>query len=105
MIQSPDMKTNMNLTVNETSRVASGFYFNATADKTTATVAIHSWGVQVVCHNAANRVWRGGGRHFQTIAAALAGYKSGAMQAIIRAAGEANHAAVEATETAGKAAL
>lgn len=80
----------MNIQILETSRTASGTYFQASCEKKTALVAIHSWGVQVICQNAANRVWKGGGRHFPTIAAAIMGYKSGEMKAIIRAAGEFN---------------
>jgi hypothetical protein len=45
--------------------------------------------VRVCCQNAAHRTWRtGAGKLFPTIAEAVAGYKSPAMKAIIRAAGD-----------------
>jgi hypothetical protein len=42
--------------------------------------------VQVICQNAAHRVWRGAGRFFPSFEAALAGYKSASVRSLIQAA-------------------
>lgn len=44
--------------------------------------------VWVCAKNASHKVWRGFGRRFETVAQALAAYKSGEMQAMIRAAAD-----------------
>jgi len=81
----------MNIQITQTIKAPTGFYFSATCEKVSATVAIHSYGVQVVCQNAAHKVWRGSGKFFPTIAAAIDNYKSGEMKAIIQAAADMQH--------------
>lgn len=56
--------------------------------KTRAFVAQSRWGVTVCTLNASHRAWKGPGRSFTNLAAALAAYKSPAMQAILQRAGE-----------------
>ena len=63
-----------------------GVYVQASCGKVSALVSVHEWGLQVCCQNAANKVWRGAGKWFPSVPAALAGYKSAEMQNIIRAA-------------------
>lgn len=63
-----------------------GFYCGATCGKTSAFVSITKHGFRVCCKNACHDVWRGAGRGFETLADALAGYKSPEMRAIIQAA-------------------
>jgi hypothetical protein len=71
------------ITANATS---SGFIVEATCNKVSALVSINSWGVTVVCQNAANRIWRGMGKTFTSAEKALAAYKSPEMKAIIHVA-------------------
>jgi hypothetical protein len=76
----------MEVQVTETRKDRNGVYVYASCKQTSASVAIHAWGVQVCCHNAAHKVWRGSGKHFSTLDHALAGYRSAEMRAIIQAA-------------------
>jgi DNA-binding protein H-NS len=76
----------MNIIITEQLRGEHGFTLAATCDKVQGVVSIHRHGVQVLCVNAAHRVWRGGGRCFNSITDALAAYKSPEMRAIIQAA-------------------
>lgn len=66
----------------------------ARCGKVEAVVGIYAYrsgykNVAVLCLNAAHRAWRGGGRNFRDIEAALLGYKSAEMKAIINAAAAA----------------
>lgn len=72
-------------TVTEIRFTDCGIYAAATCGKKSATVCIRDHGVQVVCHNAAHKVWGKFGRHFANIAEAIAAYKSPQMKAIIMA--------------------
>lgn len=60
------------------------------AGKHHATIAVaHGADVQVIVHNAANRCWRGLGKNYPTVDAALAAYKTPEVRAIIQAAADA----------------
>lgn len=75
-----------NATMIESSRINEyGLHVTATSGKTTASVSVYSWGVQVCKQNASHRVWRGGGRQFQSLEQAEQGYKSSSMKSIIQA--------------------
>lgn len=66
-----------------------GTYITASTEKTEALIGFYKDGsINVVCKNAAHRVWRGAGRHFVSLADALAGYKSASMRALIQAAAD-----------------
>ena len=84
----------MTIQILDQQRGPHGFYFRAACDKITALVTVHSWGFQICCENNAHKVWRGMGKHFPTLEAALAGYKSGEMKAIIQAAADAAKGAI-----------
>ena len=88
------MKTNitneMQATVTEISITDNGLYANATCGKVSACVCINDYEVRVICQNAAHKVWRGAGRAFQTVADALAAYKTPEMKAIIAAVDRRN---------------
>lgn len=51
-----------------------------------ATVMIAPHYLQVIVHNASNRAWRGMGRRFNTVADALAAYKTAEVRAMIETA-------------------
>ncbi len=76
----------MNIAITETKRTEHGFYLQATCNKVSALIGIYPHGLQVVCQNAMQKAWRGGGRHFHNAEAAMAHYRSGEMRAIIQAA-------------------
>ena len=76
----------MQIEITESSKGENGFYVQASCNKVTAFVAIHTWGVQVCCQNSAHKVWRGAGKFFKNAAEALDNYRSGEMKAIINAA-------------------
>jgi hypothetical protein len=76
----------MNVQITETLKGQHGFYVTATCGKTSAMVAIHSDHVQVICQNAAHKVWRGAGKFFPNAVDALANYRSSEMKAIIQSA-------------------
>src|SRR4051812_1732620 len=50
------------------------------------TVVVAPDHVQVCSHNASNRAWRGLGRRFETVEAAIAGYKTESIKEMIRLA-------------------
>jgi FKBP-type peptidyl-prolyl cis-trans isomerase 2 len=69
-----------------------GTYIEAVCDKTTASVSYSTLfdTVRVCVHNASNRAFRiGAGKAFKDFDTAVAGYKSGAVKAIIEAARDA----------------
>jgi FKBP-type peptidyl-prolyl cis-trans isomerase (trigger factor) len=69
-----------------------GTYIKAVCDKTTASISYSTLfdTVRVCVHNASNRAFRiGAGKAFKDFDAAVAGYKSGAVKAIIEAARDA----------------
>jgi hypothetical protein len=76
--------------VNDTLRTEHGIYVTASCGKTSAMVGITEHGVQVICQNACHRVFCGAGRHFDTIAEAVAAYKKPEMKAVILAADQLN---------------
>ena len=59
--------------------------FELATEKKSAFISVSSRTglVTVCCHNAANRVWRGMGRTFQSWDDAMNGYKSSDMKAMI----------------------
>lgn len=57
-----------------------------TCENVQGVVSISKHSVQVLCVNAAHRAWRGGGRCFNSIAEALAHYKSAEMRQMIATA-------------------
>ncbi len=76
----------MTILITKSSKTETAAGIEATVNKTQGAVYITAHGLQVLCMNASHRAWRGGGKHFPTVDAALAGYKSGEMKAIIQAA-------------------
>lgn len=54
--------------------------------KTHVTVTVAPDHVNVCSHNASNRAWRGTGRRFETVEAAIAGYKTESIKEMIRLA-------------------
>lgn len=60
-----------------------------TCGNQSAHIWVAPWYVQVCSQNASHKVWRGMGKRFDNLQAALAGYKSSAMRAMIQAATEA----------------
>jgi hypothetical protein len=80
----------MQIQVTEMSQHKTGFYFSATCGKTSAYVVILDYGVRVCCLNAAHKVWKGAGKFFPNAEAAISGYRSGEMKALIEAAVEAS---------------
>lgn len=77
--------------IQQTSLTDSGLYVSATCGNTSALISIHAHGIRVICQNASNRVWKGAGRFFATVADAVAGYKKSDMKAMILAADAINH--------------
>lgn len=77
----------MNVIINQTYKTCRMVYFEASCGATSATVGygLEDKSVSVVCGNASNRVWKGTGRTFVSIDAALESYKSEAMRLIINA--------------------
>lgn len=78
----------MQTLITKTSQAGTSHYVEATCENTSALVVIEKDGVRVICQNAMHRAWGGSGRHFPTVEAAVAGYKSGAMKSIIQAAAD-----------------
>lgn len=79
----------MELHITETKRGEHAFYFSGTCGNVSAHVSVYRDGAfQVVCKNAANRVWRGMGRRFESLSDAINGYKSGEMRQLIQAASQ-----------------
>jgi hypothetical protein len=56
------------------------------ADKQHVTVTVAPDHLNVCSHNASNRAWRGTGRRFETVEAAIAGYKTDSIKEMIRLA-------------------
>ena len=79
----------MNIAITKYTAGSDAAYVHAECGRRAACVGIYDNGaVNVVCCNAAHRVWRGGGRQFDTLADAVAGYKSAGMRSIIQAAAD-----------------
>jgi hypothetical protein len=85
----------MMIQVNEvTSQVASGnayTYVEMTCEKHTALVVVVRGGsnyIRVVVQNASNKAWKGMGKRFDTVADALAKYKTAAIRTMIQHAVE-----------------
>lgn len=76
--------------VDEIQTIGHVTYINLSTDKQSAFVSLdHNTGrVWVICKNAMHQIWKGCGRFFSSFDAARAGYKSAAMQAMLRAAEE-----------------
>lgn len=79
----------MDIQISNVTKTDSAKYVQATCGKVSAFVAFSNHGVQVVCHNAAHKVWRGSGKHFDSADEAINNYRSGEMKAIISAAAAA----------------
>lgn len=84
-------------TVTSASSTKHGYFADAQCGKVSATVAVLRNEVWVASNNAAHRAWRGIGRRFQSVDAAIAGYKTEAMKQIIAAVAAA--AGVEAARS------
>ncbi len=76
--------------ITQTSITDHGIYVTATCGKVSALVCIVDYEVRVIVQNAAHKVWRGAGKGFPTVAAAIANYKKAEVQAIIAAADALN---------------
>lgn len=92
----------MNVLIKEAVRGShGGFHVHAACGNVEAYVGFSRvTGVGVCCMNASNRVWKKAGRTFPSVAAALEGYKSGEMKAIIGAAKDALEADTYGKEVA-----
>jgi hypothetical protein len=62
------------------------FYSEMRAGKHHVTVAVAPNHLQVIVHNASNRCWRGMGKQFPNLAAALAYYKTPEVRAMLELA-------------------
>ena len=76
--------------ITETKFTNSALYVTATCGKVSALVCVSDLQVRVIVQNAAHKAWRGSGKAFPNIAAALAAYKSEEMKAIISTADNLN---------------
>ena len=77
----------METQITQTLKGEHAFYFQGTCGKTSACVSVyHDGRFQVVCQNAAHRVWRKMGKHFRSFEEAVAGYRSSEMKTLISAA-------------------
>lgn len=76
----------MEATIKETTTSKYGTHAHVACGKVEAAVSVMTHGLQVCCMNASNRVWRGAGRFFPSVEAAMENYKSAEMKAIIQAA-------------------
>lgn len=74
--------------ITSSSKTETSVYVEATCGNKSALVSFTPYGVRVICQNAMHQVWRGAGKAFADVEAALAGYKSGEMKSIISAAAE-----------------
>jgi hypothetical protein len=79
----------MNIFIQEQARTEHGFYFTATAGKTSMFIAVHDHGLNVTALNASHKAWRGAGKMFRNVAEAVSSYKRAESKAIIKAACEA----------------
>jgi hypothetical protein len=66
------------------------FYAEMVSGKHHASFAFAPDYVQVCVHNASNRVWRGMGKRFATVEAAIANYKTAAVRSMIEEAARMN---------------
>lgn len=82
--------TTLSASIDEITATDSGIYMMLSCGKVQACVNINAWEIRVTCCNASNRVWRGAGRGFATLAEAVAAYKKPEMKAIIIAADARN---------------
>jgi len=64
------------------------FYCEMESGKHAAMIAVNPRGLQVIVQNSSHRVWRGMGKQFPNVAAALAAYKTAAIRAMIEHAAE-----------------
>jgi hypothetical protein len=69
------------------------FFADLSCGKHNISVSMSPTEVRVIVQNASNRAWRGMGKTFPSIDAALANYKTPAVRAMIRAASLANQEA------------
>lgn len=76
----------MTIEIEQASKNGTSSCVTATCGKVRASVCFSRFGVQVVCHNAANRAWRGIGKRYDSAEHAIESFKSVEMKAIIRAA-------------------
>jgi hypothetical protein len=84
------MNATLPVTITGTTYAETGIYVTATCGKVSAFVGISDFEVRVICQNSSHDTFRGSGRGFDSIADALAAYRSPQMQAIIAAADKLN---------------
>lgn len=84
------MTNDTSVMITETKLTNSALYVTATCGKVSALVCISDLQVRVIVQNAAHKAWRGSGKAFQNVSAALAAYKSDEIKAIISAANDLN---------------
>ena len=74
----------MEITITQETKENGSHYIEATCGKTSAFVGRGASGyITVCCMNASHRAWRGAGRTFFTVDAAIKSYKKAEMKAII----------------------
>lgn len=64
------------------------FYCDMTSGKHTVLVCVKPRGLQVIVQNDSHRVWRGMGKDFPSVEAAVANYKTPAIRAMIQHAAQ-----------------
>jgi hypothetical protein len=84
------MNTTLQAKIESVSYADTGIYITASCGKVSAFVGISDFEVRVICQNSSHDTFRGSGRGFDSIADALAAYRSPQMQAIIAAADKLN---------------
>ena len=90
MVHCQPMTNDTAVMITETKFTNSALYVTATCGKVSALVCVSDLQVRVIVQNAAHKAWRGSGKAFPNIAAALAAYKSEEMKAIISTADNLN---------------
>ena len=79
----------MNAIITNQVKTADGHIFELTCGKQSAHIWVSAHHVMVCNLNASHRAWGGLGKRFNNIEAALTGYKSAAMRAMIKTAAAA----------------
>lgn len=68
------------------SNIGDWLFMEMQSGKVHASVSVGPDHLNVCVHNASNRAWRGTGRRFETVEAAIAGYKQECVKEMIRLA-------------------
>jgi len=76
----------MEVTITRHDKIDGSHLLKLTCGKHGAQIWVAPWYVQVCSLNASHRAWGGLGKRFDSLQAALASYKSTAMQAMIQVA-------------------